>query len=126
MKRNLALVLALGAFAGCGDNSDECGPGTTAVNGICTSSAPSCTDGTILNATTNSCVIDPNSCQGGTVLINDKCQDPTAGLTIDLEEGVEPNGLNIGEPSTVSAGAITLKAVGSTFVIHGHINPFED
>ncbi len=128
MKRNLAIVLALGAFAGCGDNSDECGPGTTAVNGVCTPSSapPTCTDGTILNASTNSCEIDPNSCQGGTVLINDKCQDPTAGLTIDLEEGAEPNGLNIGEASTVSAGAVTLKPIGSTFVIHGHITPFQD
>jgi hypothetical protein len=133
MKRNELVglvVTAVGAFAGCGDNSDFCGPGTTAMDGVCVPStvAPTCTDGTILNAGTNTCDIDPASCQGGTVLINNKCQDPTAGLTIDLEEGPEPNGFSIGtESSSVTAGVIMLKPIGGPgFIIHGHITPFQD
>lgn len=140
----LALVLAL---ASCGDNANECGSGTRDKDGVCIGDdacgpgtkldtttnecvpdgSMICTDGTVFDPTTSSCVIDPNACQGGTVLIGNQCVDPTGGLTIDVEEGPEPNGLGLfGEASTNPAGIVSLKPVGQHFVIHGHITPFQD
>jgi hypothetical protein len=139
----MAAFAALAALAACGDNSKTCGAGTVEDNGVCKPSATCgagtkassdgscvpdgsvvCTDGTIFDMPTGKCVIDPNSCQGGTVLVNGKCQDPTAGLMVDLEEGPEPNGLN---STDQPAGAINLKAVGGPgVVVHGCITPFED
>jgi hypothetical protein len=60
------------------------------------------------------------------VLIQDACVDPTTGLTIDVQEGPEPNGLGFVEASLAQAGNITLKAPGSTFVVHGVIDPWRD
>ena len=83
-------VLVLACFASCGDNSNQCGPGTIENNGVCepdTTGPVICSDGTVLDELTNECVPDPSVCGGGTVLINGTCQDPTAGLTIDLMEG---------------------------------------
>jgi hypothetical protein len=126
MKRLGLLLLATAAVA-CGDNSDECGPGTTAVSGLCTpdGSGAICGDGTTLDTMTGDCVIDPTSCGGGTVLVNGTCQDPTAGLTIDLEEAPEPNGLDAGSHS---AGTIALKPIGDPkgFVVHGCVKPVSD
>src|SRR4051794_40483429 len=97
MKRNqffgmvltTALGVTLGAAAGCGDNSATCGPGTTNVDGVCTSDGGNtcgpgtkadasgtcvpdgsvvCSDGTKLG-TDGKCEIDPNACQDGTVLV---------------------------------------------------------
>ncbi|MBV8756253.1 MAG: hypothetical protein JO257_03190, partial [Deltaproteobacteria bacterium] len=145
MKRLLVLVLAL---ASCGDNSKLCGSGTRDKDGVCIGGGECgpgtkldmttnqcvpdgsmiCTDGTVFDPMTNSCKIDPNACQGGTVLVGGQCVDPTGGLTVDLEEGMtEPNGLGLfGETSSNPAGVIQLKPVGQHFVIHGHIMPFED
>jgi hypothetical protein len=146
MKRLAVVVIAV-AIAGCGDNSDLCGPGTKDKDGVCTPTATCgpgttpdsvtgqcipdgtmvCTDGTVFDMDTNACVIDPNACQGGTVLIGGQCVDPTHGLVVDVEEGPEPNGLGLlGEASNNPAGIITLKPVGQHFVLHGHITPFED
>ena len=126
MKRLALLFLATAAVA-CGDNSDQCGPGTTAVSGLCTpdGSGAICGDGTTLDTTTGACVIDPTACGGGTVLVNGTCQDPTAGLTIDLEEAPEPNGLDAGSHS---AGTIALKPIGDAkgFVVHGCVKPVSD
>ncbi len=140
----MAMSFALGAFAGCGDNSKSCGTGTEDKDGVCTPLATCgtgtkvgsdgtcvpdgsvvCTGGTIFNATSGHCDVDPASCQGDTVLIDGTCQDPTAGLTVDSTEAAEPNGLGVlGEPSQNPAGIITLKAVGGdAFVIHGKIIP---
>jgi hypothetical protein len=141
----LALV-TLCCAAGCGDNSKECGPGTVDDNGACVPSAECgagtvhdqvtdecvpdgslvCSEGTVFDALTGRCKIDPASCRDGTVLINNACVDPTAGLTIDVQEGPEPNGLGIIEASTAQAGNITLKATNSAFVIHGTIDPWRD
>lgn len=131
MKSLLRFVLATSAAlaaGACGDNSKECGENTELVDGRCvgTGGPPMCTNGTILDETTNSCVIDPNACQGGTVLIGNECQDPTAGLTIDVEEGAEPNGAGFVETSTTPAGDLTLKPIGEKLVIHGHTTPFRD
>ncbi|MEO7094936.1 MAG: hypothetical protein ABI175_16880, partial [Polyangiales bacterium] len=122
------LVLALTA---CGDNSKTCGIGTEEnTSGVCVVSEtpPMCTDGTILNPTSNSCEIDPASCQDGTVLINHQCVDPTSALFPDVQEGAEPNGYGLaGEPSSTPAGSFTLKAIGGPGVIlHGTITPRPD
>ena len=124
----VVVVLASMAIVGCGDNSRQCGPGTKDLDGVCTADdgGPDsiCGDGTILSELTGNCEIDPATCGDGTVLIDGKCQDPAAGLMVDLEEGPEPNGF---EPAATPAGVIALKTPGgSGFVIHGCIQPIDD
>ncbi len=137
MKRYQSLWLALAAAgavsaAGCGDDSKACGPGTTDVDGVCTADnttpTVTCTDGTELNSTNDGCVVSDAVCQAGTVLINSECVDPTDGLTVDTNEGAEPNGFGIQgeESSTAVAGEIAVKPVGMTTVVKGVINPFRD
>ena len=129
MKRNRFVVVTTVAFAallgavGCGDNSHDCGTGTKLDDkGYCVPDSPSsiCGDGTKLDTATNTCVPDASVCGGGTVLVNGVCQDPTSGLTVDLEEGPEPNGFEMG---ATPAGMVTPKPVGQGFVIHGCIKP---
>lgn len=124
------MVVAAALLAGCGDNSNECGPGTTSNDGVC---LPDNTGGATCGAGTKddggTCVPDPDVCQNGTVLIGDKCEDPTKGLVVDVEEGAEPNGLGLVvgvEVSKTSAGTISLKPQGATTVVHGHITPARD
>jgi hypothetical protein len=133
MKRPVRVALAtLAAWcagcAGCGDGSRACGTGTTDVDGVCVPSvAITCGDGTKLDNA--QCVVDPDSCQAGTVLIDNRCVDPTSDLIVDLEESPEPNGVAIAtgvEFSAAPAGAISLKPAGEAFVIHGHLTPFRD
>ena len=115
------LALAVLVLVSCGDNSKECGSGTHDKNGVClgdgacgpgtkldTTSGECvpdgsmiCTDGTVFDPTTSTCKLDPNACQGGTVLIGGQCVDPTAGDVVDVEEAPEPNGLGLlGETSS--------------------------
>jgi hypothetical protein len=131
----LCSVLAALAAVGCGDNSKVCGPGTDDLDGdgLCEAAGggdrpPMCSDGTILDPQTNSCVIDPSSCQNGTVLINGRCVDPTEALVVDLSEGAEPNNAGIGgiEASPGFAGQLELAPQGEAFVVKGNINPFRD
>ncbi len=131
------LLVVTGLFAllalpvGCGDNSKLCGPGTNDEDddGECEpdggASGVVCGDGTRLDPITmDRCIADPSACGPGLVLVNGTCQDPTAGLAIDLEEGPEPNGL---EDDATPAGDITLEPVGSDgFVIHGCIKPLDN
>jgi hypothetical protein len=139
-------AMSLVATAGCGDNSDACGPGTKLVGSTCqpadcgpgttyVASAAMCepnggvvcTAGTLFDPTSGTCVIDPSACQNGTVLYMNQCVDPDTELPIDLQEGPEPNGYGVIEQSANPAGTITLKPVGGVpFVIHGHIHPFQD
>lgn len=131
MNKVLSVILVVGGALGaaaCGDNSKTCGENTMLVDGRCvgTGGPPMCTDGTILDQSTNSCVIDPNACQGGTVLIDNKCQDPTAGLNIDVTEGAEPNGAGFIEDSQMPAGILNLKPVGESLIVKGTFNPFRD
>jgi len=145
MSKRLAglLFVTLGVVTGCGDNARDCGPGTIEKDGSClpgggcgfgTHQAPgtlqcvpdetACSDGTVFDPLTGSCKIDPTACQGGTVLIADRCVDPAAGAVVDAEEGPEPNGLGILEPSEAQAGNITLAGAGNgAFVVHGTISP---
>src|SRR4051794_15275931 len=118
MRRGMALRyfgIVLLASAACGDNSDQCGPGTINLDNVCVPAAAVCGRGTVLDmmtgscipdpticgagtlfdVTTNACELDPDSCKGGTIPINGSCQDPTAGLTVDVEEGPEPNGFGV-------------------------------
>lgn len=144
MIRWLAL-LALTA-AGCGDDSDACGPGTKLVEGTCQpndcgagttyvasdamcepNGSVVCASGTVFDPTSGTCQVDPSACQNGTVLYMNQCVNPDTELPIDLQEGPEPNGYGVIEQSTNPAGTITLKPVGGVpFVIHGHIHPFQD
>ena len=146
MKRSrmAGLVTLAWLVAGCGDNSKECGPGTVDKDGVCTpdecgpgtiddgmnqcvpDGSVLCTNGTKFDAPSGRCVIDPLACQGGTVLVAGACVDPGK-VHADLEEGQEPNGLGIlGETSAAPAGVIVLPPVGTGFVLHGHITPFQD
>jgi hypothetical protein len=117
-------------LAGCGDNSKECGAGTTNVDGVCMGAGGGsgdvvCGDGTMLQD--GMCVIDPSACQDGTVLIAGDCVDPTEDLTADVTEGAEPNGLSVGgEDSMEPAGQFDIKAIGATTVIQGNLNPHPD
>jgi hypothetical protein len=145
--RNWVIAAAsLGCALGCGDNSKECGPGTVDEDGMCVPAANCgfgtkrdeetgecvpdgsvvCSEGTVFDPLTGRCEIDPMACRDGTVLINNACVDPTAGLTIDVQEGPEPNGLGIVEASPAQAGNVTLKSVSSAFVVHGTIDPWRD
>ena len=146
MRNCLLVLVSLGCAPGCGDNSKECGPGTADEGGVCVPAANCgfgtkrdpvtnecvpdgsvvCSEGTVFDPLTGRCEIDPTSCRDGTVLINNACVDPTAGLTIDVQEGPEPNGLGIVEASDAQAGNITLKPQGSTFVVHGTLDPWRD
>lgn len=126
------VVAAVSAAAGCGDNSKVCGPGTDDLDGdgYCEGGGgpPACSDGTILDPDTRTCVIDPAACQHGTVIINNRCVDPTEGLVVDLSEGPEPNNAGIGgvEPSGPHAGVLELRPIGQPFVVRGTITPFRD
>lgn len=127
MMRAVAAILAIAA-AGCGDNSKACGEGTNDLDGDGTCEADvggdgSCGNGTRVDPVTMECVVDPLACGGGTVLVNGRCQDPAAGIDIDLEEGPEPNAF---EPDAVPAGVIALPATGGGgFVLHGCIRPID-
>lgn len=122
------LGLAAIALAACGDNRVPCGDGTTEVDGRCVGTAPiACGAGTQLS--NGACILDDGICDAGTVLIADHCVDPAKDLAIDLEESAEPNGSAVApgvEASPAPAGMITLKPVGATFVVHGHLTPFRD
>ncbi len=132
MKRLTGLILGVAAagLIGCGDSGVECGPGTDQNDdGLCvpTGEPVTCTDGTILDEASNSCVIDPESCQGGTVLVGTECVDPTDGLTVDVTEAAEPNGFDInGELSDDPAGEFMVKPVGQTAVIQGNFTARPD
>jgi hypothetical protein len=140
-----ALLGVLLTSPGCGENSRACGDGTKEVDGYCVAldtcgfgtvfnaqikqcvpdGSVVCSDGTVFDALTGECKIDEASCGNGTVLIEDACVDPTAGLVIDVQEGPEPNGLGVLEASEAQAGNIILKPTGP-FVVHGTLDPFRD
>jgi hypothetical protein len=127
MLRAAGLITMTVFSVGCGDNSKFCGQGTDDRDGDgeCEAFAPDkiCGDGTSADPITSACIPDPETCGGGTVLVNGRCQDPTAALDIDLEEGPEPNAF---EPGAIPAGVITLEPVGADgVVIHGCVTPID-
>ncbi len=139
-------VLVFVALLGCGDNSKECGPGTVDEDGECLPAGNCgfgtkrdettgecvpdgsvvCSEGTVFDPLTGRCSIDPSACRDGTILVNNACVDPTAGLTINVQEGPEPNGLGIVEASEAQAGNIVLEPVNKPFVVRGTIDPWRD
>ena len=126
---SIAWMACVALAAACGDNSKECGENTELDgDGFCvgTGGPASCTNGTILDPVSGSCVIDPASCQGGTVLVSGACRDPNTQVTPDILEGAEPNGAGVVETSTTPAGEITLKPIGQSVIIKGTTNPFRD
>lgn len=135
------LILAVVAFAsGCGDNSRSCGVGTRVEGGYCVPDGCGvgtiadeetgeclpdgtivCSNGTRFDPMTSRCEIDPAACQNGTVLVAGACVDPASGMLVDLNEGPEPNGMNVIEPGDGRAGNIILGA--KPFVVHGTLDP---
>lgn len=127
----LTLCAGVALAAACGDNTQECGEGTVEEDGRCIGQVVppvTCSEGTLFDEISNSCVVDPASCQDGTVLIRGRCQDPTADLIPDLEEGTEPNGAGVaGEDSAAPAGVFVLPSIGAPgVVLHGTIAPQAD
>ena len=128
MMRALAALVAIVVAASCGDNSKACGEGTNDLDGdgMCEADVGGdgvCGTGTRVDPVTMECVVDPLACGGGTVLVNGRCEDPAAGIDIDLEEGPEPNGF---EPDGVPAGVIDVPPIGGDgFVVHGCIRPLD-
>jgi hypothetical protein len=140
----LAAGLTLATLpAGCGDNSKACGPGTFDDSGLCLPIA-SCGYGTRLDEATGLCLPDQavvcaagtelddtgrcqiaaDSCRAGTILVDHGCDDPLAAITVNLEEGPEPNGLGVFEASAGQAGNIAVPAPqGPAFVVHGVLAP---
>ena len=113
-------------LVGCGDNSNECGEGTddSDGDGFCEALpvANPCGDGTVLDPISGLCVVDPNVCSDGTVLIRGECRDPASDLRVDLVEGPEPNGF---EPNATPAGTIG-SITSSGFVIRGCVAPVDN
>jgi len=127
----LTLCAGLALAAACGDNTNVCGEGTVEQDGRCIGQVVPpvmCGEGTMFDEVSNTCVIDPAACQGGTVLIRGSCQDPAADLIPDLEEGTEPNGAGVaGEDSAAPAGVFVLPSIGAPgLVLHGTIEPQAD
>ncbi len=147
----LAVTAVLGAAlgsAGCGDNTNECGAGTTNLDGVCTAAGVTCGPGTKADATgacvpdgalvcgagtslngSGQCTIDPTVCQDGTVLVGGECVDP-GHVAVTVEESPEPNGMGVAvatgasEASAAPAGSFTVTAIGGApVVLHGHITP---
>ena len=141
--RNLVFTAPVFALLrGCGDNSRSCGVGTRVEDGYCLPAGCGvgtvsdeetgecvpdgtvvCSNGTRFDPVTSSCEIDPASCQNGTVLVDDACVDPASGMLVDLNEGPEPNAMNVIELGDSRAGNVILGA--NPFVVHGTLVPHE-
>lgn len=123
MVKRLSGWLVVLALAACGDNSRVCGPNTVDMDGVCSGTGGGiCGDGTVLNPDTDQCEPDGSQCPPGTVLVGGHCVDG-GNVTVDLEEGPEPNGFEIG---AIPAGLVTLKPAGMSFTIHGCIKPTDN
>lgn len=106
-----SLVL-LGLLGGCGDNSKRCGMGTIEIGGECIGGGDTnCGPGTVEQ--NGECVPEALACMPGQTAVEGRC------VQIDLEEGAEPNGFEIGANP---AGQIALEPVGGVFTITGCMN----
>lgn len=132
------LVCSVAMLPGCGDNSKECGPGTTAVDGVCTAGGTAgcgagtvqigdecvpdgtliCDQGTSYDPDSGKCQPDITSCGPDMVVVDGVCVD-VAAVTADISEPAEPNGFD--QPTTVDAPAL-----GSMTTIGGCITPAGD
>ena len=120
------VVVLLVVCVSCGDNTNECGEGTddNDGDGFCEALPVDnpCGDGTVVDPISGLCVVDPNVCTDGTVLIRGECRDPASDLRVDLVEGPEPNGF---EPNATPAGTIG-SITSSGFVIRGCVAPVDN
>lgn len=135
VRKLLIVTIALSLY-GCGDNSPSCGEGTVLnEDGFCVPTATCgpgtvanengecvpdgsvvCSDGTMFDTATGTCVPSDEVCGDGTVLIDGVCRDP-ATVTPDATESAEVN-------DQTGAGQITVPGIGEDgFVIHGCIDP---
>ncbi|HEY5935536.1 MAG TPA: hypothetical protein VIU61_12890, partial [Kofleriaceae bacterium] len=107
-----SLVL-LGLLVGCGDNSKRCGMDTTEVDGECIGAGggANCGPGTVEQ--NGECVPEAEACMPGQTAIEGRC------VQIDLEEGAEPNGFELGANP---AGQIALEPPGGVLTITGCMN----
>ncbi|MEM9489123.1 MAG: hypothetical protein AAGC55_08260, partial [Myxococcota bacterium] len=80
-----------------------------------------CTDGTVLDTATGACIIDPEACQDGTVLVEGECRDP-ASIAGDVAECAEPNDPALGGTNC----GFTAPATGDSVLISGCITPDSD
>src|SRR5687768_13874632 len=138
MQKLLWLCAVTAALASCGDGSKTCGPDTREENGVCVAAIDCgpgtianedgnacvpdgsvvCSDGTMFDVASGTCVPSDAVCGDGTVLIDGVCRDP-ATVTPDAEESAEVN-----ETAAGGAGTITVPGIGDPgFVIHGCITP---
>ena len=118
-----AALLAMTAAA-CGDDlvpgaGSQCGAGTVLDGDSCVpADTPACGDGTVYDQVSGECVLSADICAPGTVLVEGRCQEPSA-ITPDLEEAAEPN------DTGGLAGQIPVPAVGEGLVVHGCIDPYD-
>lgn len=97
-----------------------CGAGTTLTDGECLPDGSIiCDQGTMFDASTGQCVVDPSACASGTVLIGDECVPEDDTLTADLEEAAEPNEMS-------GAGSFDVPALNAQTTLHGCITPKTD
>ncbi|MCA9676816.1 MAG: hypothetical protein KC464_17410 [Myxococcales bacterium] len=103
----------------------NCGPGTVASGGECVpDGSVICDQGTVFDAATSTCVVDPSACAAGTVYVDGACvpEDDTLPGMADYTEGAEPN--DPGDPNV--AGAFDVPAVGSSTTFYGCVTPRVD
>ncbi|MEJ7599611.1 MAG: hypothetical protein WKG01_17015 [Kofleriaceae bacterium] len=110
-------ILVVASFvvlaAGCGDNSKQCGTGTTDVDGECLGmgGGNNCGEGTVEQNGT--CVPAAEACEAGETAIEGNC------VQVDATEGAEPNGTELGANP---AGEILLAPGPDLFTVSGCMN----
>ena len=140
----LAAVASL-ATAGCGDNGVRCGDGTHAEDGLCVPDGSStdcgpgtvlagdqcvpdgsvvCEQGTMFDAATGTCIVDPSACADGTTLVDGTCvpDDELLMDAADHVEAAEPNGPG----GTAPAGNFAAPALDQSTTFYGCITATED
>lgn len=136
-----ALAALLAATAGCGDNSVTCGDGTHAEDGVCLpdkacgtgtievngSCVPDgsvvCTQGTVFDMASGTCVLDPDACADGTTLVDGACV-PDDELLMGAADHVERAEPNDGQGGV--AGAFDAPALDQSTTFYGCVTATED
>ena len=99
-----------------------CGPGTTEMDGTCVPDGTVvCTDGTVFDADTGTCVLDESACGEGTMLVDGECV--AGGLeAADVTEGAENNDAFGYDDATATDFTLPASA-GETTRLGGCITP---
>ncbi len=141
----LALVAA-GGLAACGDDGVRCGEGTHAEGGFCVADPVTptecgtgtvlmggecvpdgsvvCQQGTVFDAPSGTCVIDPTSCTDGTTLVDGECipDDELLMGAADHVEMAEPN-----DPGSAGiAGTFATPALDASTTFYGCVTARTD